>query len=253
MQERLWRYGTLGARGNVKKLTVTSHAILSLLTIRPWSGYELAKQMHRTVGMFWPRAERGVYDEPRNLVAHGLATATDELVGARPRTVYEITDRGRAALREWLGSSPIEPLQLESEAVLRVTFGENGTSEQALATLQTMRDQLADQAALIAGIARQYVDGEGPFPQRCPPDLVGGAVPGDATPGCRRVGRLGGRSGAALGGLDRAAGRRRGAGQHVGGAGPGRRRCIGRWQPGLVRLRLSAVPRDRHRPPPVRR
>lgn len=150
----------------VKKLTTTSHAILSLLAIRPWSGYELAKQMHRSVGMFWPRAERGVYDEPRNLVAHGLATATDELVGARPRTVYEITDRGRAALREWLGSSPIEPLQLESEAVLRVTFGENGTGEQALATLRTMREQLADQAALIAGISRQYVDGEGPFPQR---------------------------------------------------------------------------------------
>lgn len=166
MQDGLWRSGTLGARGNVKKLTVTSHAILSLLAMRPWSGYELAKQMHRTVGMFWPRAERGVYDEPRNLVAHGLATATDELVGARPRTVYEITDRGRAALREWLGSSSVEPLQLESEAVLRVTFGENGTGEQALATLQTMREQLADQAAFIAGIARQYVDGEGPFPQR---------------------------------------------------------------------------------------
>ena len=151
---------------DVKKLTTTSHAILSLLAIRPWTGYELAKQMHRTVGMFWPRAERGVYYEPKNLVAHGLATATEDQVGARPRTVYRITDEGRAALREWLGSSPIEPLQIESEAVLRVTFGENGTTEDTLATLQTMREQLADQAEFIVGIARQYIEGRGPFPQR---------------------------------------------------------------------------------------
>lgn len=166
MQYHYGRAGCSAQGEDVKKLTTTSHAILSLLAIRPWTGYELAKEMHRTVGMFWPRAERGVYYEPKNLVAHGLATATEDQVGARPRTVYEITDEGRAALREWLGSSPIEPLQIESEAVLRVTFGENGTTEHALATLQTMREQLAGQAAFIVGIARQYVDGEGPFPQR---------------------------------------------------------------------------------------
>ena len=182
----------------MKKLTTTSHAILSLLAIRPWTGYELAKQMHRTVGMFWPRAERGVYYEPKNLVAHGLATATEDQVGARPRTVYEITDQGRASLRDWLGSSPIEPLQIESEAVLRVTFGENGTTEHALATLQTMREQLGGQAAFIIGIARQYVDGEGPFPQRVHQISLIGRFLAIRDPGCRRVGRVGRRAGGAM-------------------------------------------------------
>ena len=61
----------------MKKLTTTSHAILSLLALREWSAYELTQQMHRNVGLYWPRAERGIYDEVKNLVDHGLASVTE--------------------------------------------------------------------------------------------------------------------------------------------------------------------------------
>ena len=75
-------------------LSTTSHAILGLLSLRSWTTYELAKQVQRSLGWFWPRAERKLYDEPKRLVAAGLASSEREMTGARPRTVYAVTRRG---------------------------------------------------------------------------------------------------------------------------------------------------------------
>jgi DNA-binding PadR family transcriptional regulator len=68
----------------VKPLTTTSYAILGLLAIKPWTTYELAKQMEGSLRNFWPRAERKLYEEPRKLVAHQLATVQHGTVGKRP-------------------------------------------------------------------------------------------------------------------------------------------------------------------------
>jgi hypothetical protein len=77
--------------------TTTSYAILGLLSVRDWSTYELAKQVRRSLRWFWPRTERKLYDEPKRLVADGLATATKQYTGQRPRTVYGITERRAAS------------------------------------------------------------------------------------------------------------------------------------------------------------
>ena len=41
----------------MRKLTPTSYAILGLLALRPWSAYELTKQVRRSLHFCWPRAE----------------------------------------------------------------------------------------------------------------------------------------------------------------------------------------------------
>ena len=38
------------------ELTSTSYALLGLLAVKPWTTYELAQQMDRTMSRFWPRA-----------------------------------------------------------------------------------------------------------------------------------------------------------------------------------------------------
>ena len=80
------------------ELTTTSYAILGLLAIQPWTTYELAVQMERTLNRIWPRARSRLYEEPKKLVQHGLATARKDKVGKRPRTIYTITPQGRTAL-----------------------------------------------------------------------------------------------------------------------------------------------------------
>src|SRR3954451_12144706 len=101
------------------QLTTTSYAILRLLAVRPWSTYELAQQMRVALGQFWPRAESKLYEEPKKLVAHGLAKAAQESVGKRRRTVYSITPKGRKALAKWIPEPGAGP-SVEFEALVKV-------------------------------------------------------------------------------------------------------------------------------------
>src|SRR5438128_11477377 len=92
------QYYSQGEDMSSSALTTTSYAILGLLAVKPWTTYELAQQMERAMGHFWPRARSKVYEEPKKLVVKGLARASADQVGKRPRTVYTITPKGRKAL-----------------------------------------------------------------------------------------------------------------------------------------------------------
>ena len=136
----------------VSRRTTTSYAILGLLGVRDWTSYELAKQVQRSLNWFWPRAERKLYDEPRRLVADGLATARQEATGKRPRTVYAITDSGREEMRRWLGEPP-ERRSVEFPAMLKVFFADAGSTGQLSATLDTIADEASDRLAALADMA----------------------------------------------------------------------------------------------------
>jgi PadR family transcriptional regulator, regulatory protein AphA len=150
------------ARGS---LTTTSYAILGLLAVKPWSTYELTQQMERSLGHMWPRAASKLYEEPKKLVDHRLARASSERVGQRPRTVYAITPKGRRALAAWLGE-PGEGPVLEWEQLVKVFFSDNGTTADALATLDAAREWAQARSAQTAAVGHQYLDEGGPFPER---------------------------------------------------------------------------------------
>jgi PadR family transcriptional regulator AphA len=148
-----------------KQLTTTSYAILGLLGIGEWTTYELAQQMQRSLRNFWPRAERRIYDEPKLLVAHGLATARTEHTGRRPRTVYAITPEGRAALRAWLAQPGAGPT-LEFEALLKVFLADQGDKQALLANLRAVRAWAEEEHRRGAQLVRDYLQTGGPFPDR---------------------------------------------------------------------------------------
>lgn len=147
------------------KLTTSSFAILGLLALRPWTTYELAKQMAVSLRNFWPRAESKLYEEPKKLVAHGLAEVRSEHVGRRPRSVYEITPAGRQALRAWL-DEPGAMATLEFESLVKVFFAEQGSKDQLLATLGRVVDEQRRRVAVDAEWAARYAAGEAAFPER---------------------------------------------------------------------------------------
>jgi PadR family transcriptional regulator AphA len=146
-------------------VTTTSYALLGLLAVRPWSTYELAQQMDRSLGRVWPRAESKLYEEPKKLVAAGLARATEEYVGRRRRTVYRITAKGRRALAEWLRTPGTGPT-LECEQLLQVFFAENGRKSDTLATLAATERWARERSAESFRVGLEYVQGDGPFPER---------------------------------------------------------------------------------------
>jgi DNA-binding PadR family transcriptional regulator len=157
----------------VPKPTTTSYAILGLLAIRPWTTYELTKQMDRSLGRVWPRAVSKLYEEPKKLVALGFARAGDEAVGKRRRTTYAITPRGRRALRRWLGVPGGGPV-LEWEQLLKLQFAEYGTKQDALAELAAARAWALERNEENLAAARAYAAGEGPFPGRAAVNSLAG-------------------------------------------------------------------------------
>lgn len=144
-----------------RERTTTSYAILGLLTLRSWTTYELAKQVQRSLNWFWPRAERKLYDEPKHLVELGLATASHELTGRRGRTVYQVTDAGRAALHEWLDQPPA-PRTSEFDGMVKVFFADAGSKQQLLATLDRIEQEAAGRIATLTEFATDQM----PFPRR---------------------------------------------------------------------------------------
>ena len=145
--------------------TTTSHAILGLLSLRPWTTYELAKQVQKSLGWFWPRAERKLYDEPKRLVAEGLASSEREMTGARPRTVYAVTGLGREALRDWLGEAPAPPT-LEFEGMIKVFFADGGSLEQLRATLTSIAETAEARLVELQAKVDEHASEDVPFPER---------------------------------------------------------------------------------------
>jgi DNA-binding PadR family transcriptional regulator len=157
----------------MRKLTTTSYALLGLLAVQPWSTYELARQMDRSVGFVWPRARSVVYEEPKALVEHGLARASTQTFGQRTRQIYSITAKGRRALRTWL-AQPSAPPQFESEALVRTIFAEHGSKDDLLKALASVRTSAGEVHDAAASIGRALLEAGGPFPDRLHVNALGG-------------------------------------------------------------------------------
>src|SRR6476620_5895328 len=141
-------------------MTTTSYAILGLLAVKPWTTHELVRQVDRSMRRFWPRAQSKLYEEPKKLVAHGYARATDDSVGRRRRTRYTITAKGRRALAAWLrvpGEGPV----LEFEQLLKISFADSGSRAYVLVNLEAARAWVLEQNRETLAAARAYPAGQG--------------------------------------------------------------------------------------------
>jgi PadR family transcriptional regulator AphA len=152
--------------------STTSHALLGLLSLRSWTTYELAKQVQKSLGWFWPRTERKLYDEPKRLVTAGLAKAVSEATGSRPKTVYSVTAKGRRALKQWLDEPPAPPT-LEFEGMVKVFFADGGTLEQLRSNLTAIAETAEERLADLEDKVRENASGEVAFPERLPLNNLG--------------------------------------------------------------------------------
>lgn len=154
-------------------MTTTTYAVLGLLAVQPWTTHELVQQVDRTTRRFWPRAQSKLYEEPKKLVAHGYARATDDPVGRRHRTRYAITPAGRRALARWLRQPGAGPA-LEFEQLLKISLADGGTKADLLANLDATRRWVLDQNEESLAVGRAYLEGTGQFPERAAVNLLVG-------------------------------------------------------------------------------
>ena len=157
-----------------QRLTTTSYAILGLIAIKPWSTYELTRQMEWSLSRFWPRARSKLYEEPKKLERLGLASSRTETTGERTRTVYSITTEGRRALSAWQ-TEPPAGITLEAEPLLRVFLADQGTRADTLSTLAATRAWARERNAGNLTAGRAFLTGGSQFQARAAPTMLVGA------------------------------------------------------------------------------
>ncbi|MQA85675.1 MAG: PadR family transcriptional regulator [Streptosporangiales bacterium] len=107
------------------------HALLALLTARPMTGYDLAKQFDQSVAYVWHAPHSQIYPELRRLEASGLVSAESVARGNRAtKRTYRITEEGRAELERWVKEVTPPPLERDA-ARLKATYFEFGSLDNA--------------------------------------------------------------------------------------------------------------------------
>jgi PadR family transcriptional regulator, regulatory protein AphA len=120
-------------------LTATGRVILGMLALGKSTGYDIKHFVDKTTRHFWAASYGQIYPELKRLEQQGLVRGRPEPTGGRARTVFELTDRGRAALVGWLHSDA-EPLyELRDESMLKLFFSDPGGPEQRIENIRAMR------------------------------------------------------------------------------------------------------------------
>jgi PadR family transcriptional regulator, regulatory protein AphA len=115
--------------------------MLGMVRLGARSGYAIKKATDVSTRAFWPTSLAQVYPELARLEQAGLLKRREDPHGARPRSAYEITDQGEAALLAWLRSTHEAPLQFRDEGVLRLFFADALPAEDQLTLVRRLRQR----------------------------------------------------------------------------------------------------------------
>jgi DNA-binding PadR family transcriptional regulator len=116
------------------------YALLALLSARPMTGYDIAKQFSQSVAHVWHAPDSQIYPELKRMERDGLLEAESVPWGPKGRkTEYHVTDAGIEAFRAWL-RAPLETRRQRDPAYLKAAYLEWTDAGSA-------RDQLRQHAA----------------------------------------------------------------------------------------------------------
>jgi DNA-binding PadR family transcriptional regulator len=146
------------------ELSATGKVILGMLAARPRSGYEIKRLVDSSARFFWAASYGQIYPELKRLENAGLVTGSDAPQGARPRTVYKLTAKGKRAAKDWIEGAP-EVFELRDEGLLALFFAGAIDPTRAAEIARERAAVSAETAAELRGVERtleQDGNAEGP-------------------------------------------------------------------------------------------
>ena len=145
-------------------LTATGRVILGMLSLGSQTGYEIKSFVDKTTRHFWAASYGQIYSELRKLEEEGLVRGTFEPTGGRARTVFELTDTGRAALKDWLGSDTELVDELRDEGMLKLFFSGSGSPQLRIDNIRAKREIHERKLAQLRALEPHASKGpEGPY------------------------------------------------------------------------------------------
>jgi DNA-binding PadR family transcriptional regulator len=143
-----------------RELDPPAYVALGMVRLGERSGYEIKRAVELSIRFFWTISQAQIYPSLRRLERAGLLTGRSEPRGRRPRRVYEITARGEASLREWLGRSEPMPFELRDLGLVKLFFADALDAATALGLLASVRARSEERVAALSEIEPAARHGE---------------------------------------------------------------------------------------------
>lgn len=133
-----------------------SHAILSALTDRPCSGYDLAKQFDGSVGFFWHASHQQIYRELTKLEQQGWVTAEAIAQAGKPdKKIFSVTESGKTVLKDWI-AQPSKGSPTKDDLLVKLFVGHLVPPATVQTTLHHQRAQHVATLAAYRDIESKY-------------------------------------------------------------------------------------------------
>lgn len=141
-------------------LTPTGRVVLGMLALGVNTGYDIKQMVDKATRHFWAVSYGQLYPELRRLEQQGLIRGRPEPTGGRSRKVYELTDDGARALRNWLGTHE-EPLyEVRDEGLLKLFFSEPHPEER-IEIVRAIRARMEGKLAQLEALGTPTKTGPG--------------------------------------------------------------------------------------------
>ncbi len=126
---------------NTKELSLFSYEILGLIGRDGAGAHDLRRMVERGRLLAWA-GESQYYVEPKRLAQLGYLEARTEPGRTRPRTVYALTVKGRAALMDF-AATPARITPLKSEAMIRMLIADLAGEAPTSTSIASLREEIA--------------------------------------------------------------------------------------------------------------
>jgi PadR family transcriptional regulator AphA len=132
-----------------RELTPLSYVVLALVGRDGAAPHDLVRMARGGQRLYYAGAASKIYEQPKRLERLGYLSAEKQPGKTRERTYYTLTDRGLAALQEWLAEPSSFP-RIQTEAVARVLASDLAEDERVVAeSLQALREEIAELSAEV--------------------------------------------------------------------------------------------------------
>src|SRR6516162_1048095 len=145
------------------ELGVPACVVLGMVHLGARSGYEIKQRVENSTRFFWTISQAQIYPSLQLLEDAGLIVGRADPQGRRPRRVFETTEAGEAALRDWLTRDEPIPFELRDTGLLKVFFADALDREQALELVRALRQRSENKVAALRAIepAAKATEAEG--------------------------------------------------------------------------------------------
>lgn len=135
-------------------LSPTGRVILGMIALGNRTGYDIKRVVDKSTRNFWAASYGQIYPELGRLEQAGLVRGRSAPSGGRARTLYELTARGRRALRDWLSAEEEPVYELRDEGMLKLFFSDSAP-ESRIENIRAMRERQERKLAQLQPLAEK--------------------------------------------------------------------------------------------------